>query len=187
METEKVLARPNLVHPNSPLSSVLRKIVYTNKKENMKMKCLAQTHKQKYDYWTQWTFTHFTWWPALAKQKTNTKLGTCTGLSQSWQLYAPRFFWNFIKLQFRRQLVHYAQSNICLLCYSAIPKFLAHCSFRNSLSWLVFMIFGLFNSNPNFSHQYFINCQRFNYSAVVFFRAHHTTLGILLKYNNQVG
>ena len=91
------------------------------------------------------------------------------------------FFW------FRRQLVHYAQSNIRLLCYSAIPKFLAHCSFMNSLSWLVFMIFGLFNSNPNFSYQYFINCQRFDYSAVVFFRAHlHTTVGILLKYNNQV-
>ena len=93
-----------------------------------------------------------------------------------------KIFWNFIKLQFRRQLVHYAQSDICLLCYSAIPKFLAHCFFRNSLSWLVFMIFGLFNSNQNFLHQYFINCQRFNYSAVVFFRAHlHTTLGILLK------
>ena len=32
-----------------------------------------------------------------------------------------------------------------------------------------------------------INCQRFDYSAVVFFRPHlHTTLGILLKYNIQV-
>jgi len=33
--------------------------------------------------------------------------------------------------------------------------------------------FGFFNFNPNFSHQLrIINCQRFDYSAVVFFRAH---------------
>ena len=53
-------------------------------------------------------------------------------------------------------------------------------SFRDSLGWLVFMIFGFFNSNPNF----YINCQTFQLQC---FRAHlHTTLGILLMYNNQV-
>ena len=40
---------------------------------------------------------------------------------------------------------------------------------------------------PEFLHQY-IKWQRFDYSAVVFSRAHlHTTLGILLKYNNHAG
>ena len=53
-------------------------------------------------------------------------------------------------------------------------------SFRESLGWLVVMIFGFFNSYLNYY-------KHFDYSAVVFFRAHlHTTLGILLKYNNQV-
>ena len=51
-------------------------------------------------------------------------------------------------------------------------------------STIFFKIFWFLQCQPEFLN---INCQHFDYSAVVFFRAHlHTTLGILLKYNNQV-
>ena len=39
-------------------------------------------------------------------------------------------------------------------------------SFRDSLGRLVFMIFGFFNSNPNFFTSIIIKCQRFDYSAL---------------------
>ena len=49
-------------------------------------------------------------------------------------------------------------------------QYYIHYSFRDSLGWLVFMIFGFFNSNPNqlSSNANISTC------AVVFFRAHHT-------------
>ena len=64
------------------------------------------------------------------------------------------------------------------VCDISIPDKLCVHSSYNSARFLQFQ--------PEFVTSIIIDCQRFDYSAVIF-RVHlHTSLGILLKYNHQV-